>query len=78
MIKFIEASREEEKKSGLRQHGLMIIFVNKIATIGFLLELLRKHISADAFACVGQLHGRLQQAQRETVLASFKAVRLTD
>jgi len=68
LIKFILNSREEEKKTNSRQRGAMLIFVNKIVTLKFVLDLLkRQNIVVDI------LHGQLPQAQRERTLENFRA-----
>lgn len=71
LIKFIIATRAEEKERKVRQPGLMLIFVAKIKTIAFITEFLRKH---EQGVGLGVLHSKLPQPQREATLKDFKAV----
>eukprot|EP01032_Pedospumella_encystans_P021250 gene21250-24114_t len=68
LLKYVIACRETEKAEKVRQAGPMIIFCNKIKTLKFVHDFLkRQNIRADA------LHGQLAQHVRETILANFKA-----
>jgi superfamily II DNA/RNA helicase len=70
LLKYITTCRETEKAEKVRQAGPMIIFCNKIKTLKFVHDFLkRQNIRADA------LHGQLAQHVRESILANFKAVR---
>lgn len=69
LLKYITQCREAEKAEKVRQAGPMIIFCNKIKTLKFVHDFLkRQNIRADA------LHGQLAQHIREAILANFKAV----
>lgn len=68
LIKFIERIRAQEKAEKKRQADPMIIFCNKIKTLGYLLTFLKKQKIAFA-----TLHSHIPQAQRETNLAEFKS-----
>jgi len=69
LMKFIETIRTQEKATKQRQAEPMIIFVNKIKTLGFVMDFLtRQKIIALP------LHGNLPQSNREENLLSFKAV----
>lgn len=70
LLKYVTTVREQEKANRVRQAGPMIIFCNKIKTLKFVHDFLkRQNIKADA------LHGQLAQHVRETILANFKSVR---
>jgi superfamily II DNA/RNA helicase len=70
LLKYITAVREQEKTDMVRQKGPMIIFCNKIKTLKFVQDFLRRQkVVVDA------LHGGLVQSVRETVLQQFKSVR---
>ena len=69
LLKYITQCRETEKIAKVRQAGPMIIFCNKIKTLKFVHDFLkRQNVRADA------LHGQLAQHIREAILANFKAV----
>jgi superfamily II DNA/RNA helicase len=69
LIKYVNQVREKEKADKVRQAGPMIIFCNKIKTLKFVHDFLkRQDIRADA------LHGQLAQHVRESILANFKSV----
>lgn len=71
LLKYVIACRETEKTEKVRQAGPMIIFCNKIKTLKFVHDFLkRQNIRADA------LHGQLAQHVREAILANFKSVRV--
>ncbi|KAJ1433674.1 P-loop containing nucleoside triphosphate hydrolase protein [Ochromonadaceae sp. CCMP2298] len=68
LLKYITAMREQEKTDKVRQKGPMIIFCNKIKTLKFVQDFLRRQkVVVDA------LHGGLVQSVRETVLKNFKS-----
>lgn len=72
LLKYITQCREAEKAEKVRQAGPMIIFCNKIKTLKFVHDFLkRQNIRAEA------LHGQLAQHIREAILANFKAVSIT-
>jgi len=68
LIKFILQAREEEKKSKARQAGAMLVFVNKVKTIKFVEDFLKRQGQT-----VHVFHGQLPQSQRERTLAEFRA-----
>ena len=69
LLKYVTSCREAEKAAKVRQAGPMIIFCNKIKTLKFVHDFLkRQEVRADA------LHGQLAQHVREAILANFKAV----
>lgn len=73
LIKFILRIREQEKQEKVRQAGPMLIFCTKIKTAGFVHGFLK---SQNVSACE-ILHGKLPQTQREFVLNSFKAGKIS-
>lgn len=69
LLKYITMCRQQEKTDKIRQAGPMIIFCNKIKTLKYVHDFLkRQNIQADA------LHGQLAQSIREAILANFKSV----
>lgn len=72
LIKFIERIRTQEKEEKKRQADPMIIFCNKIKTLGFVQTFLKKN----DVTCVA-LHGNIPQSQREENLNNFRSVFVT-
>ena len=71
LLKYVTMMREAEKAAKVRQAGPMIIFCNKIKTLKFVQDFLkRQSVRSDA------LHGQLAQHVREAILANFKSVRI--
>eukprot|EP00729_Bicosta_minor_P000547 gene547-23486_t len=67
LIRLITKLRTDEKERGIRSAGQMIVFCNKIKTVAFVVDTLRKQRVQ-----VGMFHGQLQQNERESVLANFR------
>jgi ATP-dependent RNA helicase DDX5/DBP2 len=74
LMKYLTDTRAREKESKLRQPGPMLIFCTKIKTLKFLFDFLKRHNMSTGVDC---LHGQLPQAQRESVLANFRAGKMS-
>lgn len=70
LIKFVERIRAKEKEEKRRQADPMIVFCNKIKTLGFLNTFLKKQNIPFVM-----LHGNIPQSQREENLNNFRSVR---
>lgn len=69
LIKFVERIRAKEKEEKRRQADPMIVFCNKIKTLGFLNTFLKKQNIPFVM-----LHGNIPQSQREENLNNFRSV----
>lgn len=67
-IKAAETAETEEKGGGRRQPGPMLVFCNKIKTVQFVNDFLKRQ----GIRCA-TLHGGMKQPDRERTLAEFKA-----
>ena len=72
LIKLIEKLRADEKEKKIRNPGQMIVFCNKIKTVAFVVDTLRKQRVQ-----VGMFHGQLMQTEREAVLERFRGGQIT-
>jgi len=72
LMRFIEKIRGNEKLEHVRQPGSMLIFCTKIKSVKFVVEFLKKQNIP-----VQELHGQLNQRQREQRLSDFKAGKLS-
>ncbi|KAK3266828.1 hypothetical protein CYMTET_24579 [Cymbomonas tetramitiformis] len=72
LLKFLDKEVAEAKAKGQRNLPRFLVFANRISTVKFICDLLKKHQHRTAL-----LHGKQPQGDRERALQEFKAGKVT-